>query len=735
MLVLVILLPGASCSRDHATKRPDDQRPTSVAQDGHQQMIRTLASVAEQAAQTNKYFNGEYLLETAQRELTESIATDDLVGQVEALKTVGLYELNLGNSAAAAEHFVACADLMPEVERRQLARISAASKANVYLKCAVAYLRVAEDQNCVHCTDGTACILPIAPEAVHQQRTGSENAMKYLTRVLEIEPRNAIAAWLLNVTAMTLGEYPAAVPEEYRVPPDRFSSPVDFPRFRNIAFDLGLDTLSHAGGAVGDDFDGDGWLDIVVSDWNPAGQIHYFRNRGDGTFEKATERANLAGITGGLNLIHADYDNDGDLDLYVLRGAWLQPDVGSYPNSLLQNDGTGRFTDVTYDVGLGDSNHPTQTAAFADYDNDGDLDLYVGNERTQCQLFRNDDGRFVDMADQAGVANRLGYAKAVTWGDFDNDRWPDLYVSNLGQNNLLFHNQKDGTFREVAADKHVTAPEVSFVTWFWDYNQDGKLDLFVGSYTVGVQYVGLDYLNIGNMTELDCLYQNIGGGEFREVGKAMGLTAVTQPMGCNYGDLDNDGYLDFYLGTGYPGYEGLMPNMMYRNLQGSGFEEVTFAGGFGHLQKGHGVSFADFDHDGDQDIFAELGGAYQGDAFHNALFENPGFNHHWIKVRLIGTRSNRCAIGARIKLTVKDGSQTRDLYRWVSSGSSFGGNPLRQEIGLGTGQHIEKLEVYWPTSDLTQQFVDLDVDQMVEITEGDAELRVIPVKAVRFDAH
>ena len=154
-------------------------------------------------------------------------------------------------------------------------------------------------------------------------------------------------------------------------------------------------------------------------------------------------------------------------------------------------------------------------------------------------------------------------------------------------------------------------------------------------------------------------------------------------MAGNFGDLDNDGYLDFYLGTGYPDYEALMPNVMYRNRRGTGFADVTSAGGFGHLQKGHGIAFADLDNDGDQDVFEQMGGFLPGDKYFNVAFENPGFGNHWIGVELVGVRSNRSAIGARIRAEVVENGRRRSIYKHVNSGGSFGANPLRQTIGLG----------------------------------------------------
>ncbi len=189
-------------------------------------------------------------------------------------------------------------------------------------------------------------------------------------------------------------------------------------------------------------------------------------------------------------------------------------------------------------------------------------------------------------------------------------------------------------------------------------------------------------------------------------------------MGANFGDLDNDGYLDFYLGTGYPGPEGLMPNVMYWNQEGKAFKDITYAGGFGHLQKGHGIAFADIDNDGDQDVFQQMGGFLPADPFHNALFENPGFGNHWITLELEGTKSNRSAIGARIRLEVEEQESRRSIYRWVNSGGTFGANPFRQEIGVGKAKRIARIQIDWP-SGASQEFHELAVDQFIRVREGE----------------
>ena len=169
---------------------------------------------------------------------------------------------------------------------------------------------------------------------------------------------------------------------------------------------------------------------------------------------------------------------------------------------------------------------------------------------------------------------------------------------------------------------------------------------------------------------------------------------------------------------------------MFLNQDGKRFANVTMGGGFGHLQKGHGVSFADIDNDGDQDIYVQMGGQLPGDKFNDALFENPGFGHHWITLKLVGRKSNRSGIGARIHVKIVEDGKSRSIYRHVNSGGSFGCNPLRQNIGLRKAEKIETIEVYWPTSDLTQALRDVEMDQNIQIIEGEAGYKTLALKRI-----
>jgi hypothetical protein len=516
---------------------------------------------------------------------------------------------------------------------------------------------------------------------------------------------------------MTLGEYPNKVPEQWRIAPETFASEYEIGRFRDVAPALGLNVLGLAGGSVLEDFDNDGDLDLMVSSSGLRDPLRYFLNNGDGTFVERTAEAGLSGLTGGLNLVQADYDNDGDADVLVLRGAW-QGSQGRYPNSLLRNNGGNTFSDVTEESGIL-SFHPTQAAAWGDYDNDGWLDLFIGNESTKddphpSELYRNQrDGTFKNVAADYG-RDALGFVKGAAWGDYDNDGRLDLYVSQLGQPNRLFHNE-GRRFRDVTASAGVAEPIRSFAAWFWDYDNDGWLDLFVAAFDVGqLGDIPAIYMNRPAASERPRLYRNNRDGTFTDATRASGLDRVLLIMGANYGDLDNDGWPDCYLGTGEPDFRALLPNRMFRNDAGKRFQDVTTSGGFGHLQKGHGVSFGDIDNDGDQDVFAKMGGAYEGDAFRSMLFENPGHGNHWLTLLLEGVKANRGAIGARVR--VRAGG--RDIYHLVGSGGSFGANSLQAEIGVGKAPAIDEVEIRWPGSGTVQTFRNLRPDHAYRLQEG-----------------
>ena len=207
------------------------------------------------------------------------------------------------------------------------------------------------------------------------------------------------------------------------------------------------------------------------------------------------------------------------------------------------------------------------------------------------------------------------------------------------------------------------------------------------------------------------------GTQFENNASKHGLDGPVLTMGANFGDLNNDGFLDFYLGTGQPDIAELVPNQMFLNNEGMKVNDITMTIGMGHLQKGHAISFADFDNDGDQDVFQQMGGAKKVDKFRDALYANPGFNNNWIKIRLEGVQSNRSAIGAKIKITLDQGNQ--HIYRSINTGGSFGANSLQQHIGIGSITIIDELEIFWPTSNTRQTFRNIRPNQSIQIREGE----------------
>ncbi|MCP4205128.1 MAG: CRTAC1 family protein [bacterium] len=603
---------------------------------------------------------------------------------------------------------------------------------------ALAHVQAAEDVNCLQHHTAASCLLPISRDGLHPKPEHAKRAAELYLQHLELQPDNVISAWLLNLMQMVSGDHPDGVPPRYRLPEDAFESGGPLEPWPERGVDLGINAVDLAGGAIMDDFDGDGLLDLISSTSDHCDHVKAFRNDGRGGFEDVSERWGLDSQLGGLNLVHADFDNDGRLDLLILRGAWLFGH-GRIRNSLLRNEpgpNGVRFVDVTHRAGLASPALPTQTAGWADYDGDGDLDLYVGSETLpdddfSSLLYRNNgDGTFSNVTRVAGVAN-MRYAKAVTWGDYDNDGDPDLYVSNIGANRL-YRNNGDGSFDDVAAALGVTRPELrSFASWFFDFDNDADLDLFVADYQAQAATAVAAMFGLPAGSDHARLYRN-DGARFTEVSKEMHLDLPTLPMGANYGDLDNDGWLDIYLGTGDPEFETLLPNKMYRNDGGRAFLDVTSVGRFGHLQKGHGVAFGDLDNDGDQDLFHQLGGFYPGDQYGNALFENPGSKNRWITLRLVGKRANRFAAGARIEIRVIENENQRSIYATAGSGGTFGGSSYQQEIGLGEATEIAEIVISWPGSGTVQRFTNVAPNRAYRAVEGSAELEVIELPLIEW---
>lgn len=484
------------------------------------------------------------------------------------------------------------------------------------------------------------------------------------------------------------------------------------------------------------DYDNDGDQDIYLVNGAPLPSYQskdiprnvLYRNNGDGTFTDVTLRAGVGDTGYGYAVTMADYDNDGDQDIYVANFG---------PNVLYRNNGDGTFTDVTAEAGVGDPRWATG-AAFADYDGDGDLDLYVGNYvdfsieghkpcgspklKLYCHpseyngvsdiLYRNNgDGTFTDVTKAAGVFNPRGKAMGLVFGDYDNDGDLDLYVANDTVAKFLFRNEGDGTFAEIgliagvacAGDGHIQA---GMGTDFGDYDNDGDLDIFVATYQM----------------DHNTLYQNEGNGFFTDVTFQAGLgreSLAYLGFSAGFFDYDNDGDLDIFVANGHldpdirlvnSTVSYAQTNQLFTNDGDGTFTDVSqvMGPGFRILAVSRGSAFGDYDNDGDLDILVTNRASTP-----NLLRNDGGNRNNWLMVKTIGTRSNRDGIGARIKLISGPLVQIREVR---SSSGYMGQNDMRVHFGLGKRTKVDLLEIRWP-SGLVQRLRDLPVNQVPIVKE------------------
>ncbi len=518
--------------------------------------------------------------------------------------------------------------------------------------------------------------------------------------------------WHLGLAQEGLGRTWEAVPESLRFA-DAVASGAIGGRFSEIGVAAGVDKFDGGRASAWADYDEDGDLDLAVIG-HP--ELAYFRNDG-GRFAERTRAAGLVFAVGGIGLQTADYDNDGDADLYVTRDGWF----GGGDNVLFQNDGSGVFADVTATSGAGNPGSGF-CGAWSDYDRDGWLDIYVANgtgatgDSTNALLHSGGDGTFANVAVAAGVAHK-GQTLSAAWGDFDGDSWPDLYACNFTEPNTLYRNQGDGAFADVTVAAGVAAAHIDgFITFVLDYDNDGALDLFVGNWSL-YETVLADRVAGAATSERDTpvLYRNRGDGTFEDKTESAGLMRALGTMSGVPGDVDNDGWVDIYLGNGGPEMGRRDPDVLYRNRGDGTFVDATLAAGLGHVGKSHGVSFADYDRDGDLDLYAPVGGAQPGDQWPNALYRNEGFGNHYLVLELQGVHSNRDGMGAKVRVQTGDMVQTGE----VASGYSFGNSSsLELEFGLGAQVKADRVEVAWPSGQI-DVYKNIAADQHLVLKEGE----------------
>jgi hypothetical protein len=489
------------------------------------------------------------------------------------------------------------------------------------------------------------------------------------------------------------------------------------------------------------DFDGDGWQDIYFVNGKDlygrgtSAVNALYRNNHDGTFTDVTEKAGVPGTGYGLGCVWGDFDNDGFPDLFVTQYG---------KNVLYRNNGNGTFTDITDKARVGglESGAFHSGATFFDYDRDGWLDLYVGSyvdlgDKLYCKLgevlsscapseyrgspdalyHNNHDGTFTNVTQAAGILQPNGKNLSVQAADYDNDGWPDLFVANDGLNAYLYHNEHNGTFKEVGlpAGMAVTARGTVMAAMcisLGDYDNDGHLDLYISDF----------------QRSSDHLWHNDAKGFFDEVSDEAGITRPTRDVlsfGGGFLDYDNDGWLDLFIANGhvYPEVEQATPGTHYKQInslfhnEGNGkFVEVgkSSGSGFENPYVGRGAAFADFDNDGFVDIVI----ANNGDA--PLVLHNSGGNgNHFLNLKLVGKKSNRDAMGARVRVVSGTTSQLREI---AGGGSYLSQSDLRANFGLGKAKRAETVEITWPSGQ-RQTFRDVEADEFYLVEEGKDQLQ------------
>ena len=605
---------------------------------------------------------------------------------------------------------------------------------------ALAHQRRAEQQGCLHELEhGSHAIEPVEPSPFGELRhhricslplaanaeaePGMKKAAEHFRALLDrYDPESPLYRWLLTFSTLAAGGSPEDVPEHYAVQGpfmDTFYGETyratamrfDHLEFHDRAAQLGVDVFDAGKGVAVEDFDGDGFLDLVTG--GSFSHVRFFHNdRGRG-FVEQTEQVGLGGVLQPFIITAADYDNDGWMDLFISRPYHVF--------ALYRNRGDGTFEETTRAAGLLDGIRPDQSvftfvSAWSDVDNDGDLDLFLaqlgrklplsggllGKSPMGSALFLNHHGHFRDVTREFGLGAILKdrtYTGAV-FGDYDNDGDQDLFLSSFTRGlSVLLRNVDGAAFEKTDL---IGSHDPGFMAGFVDVNHDGRLDLFQGSNGPAepvVEQVVFQSTDPPRYTQ-KLFLQNDHGFELRQ--DLFGRFHISS-MGASFGDLDNDGCHDFYLGTGNSEPTFVLPNLMFLGQsEGTrctgGLTHISMLNGFGSIQKGHGIVFFDFDNDGDQDIYSSLGGMWPSDPWPNQLFVNESrLERSWIKIRLLGRTSNRFGAGAHIRVEALNAhGQTIVRHRSIGPKTSFGSAPYSAHIGLMDAVRLERVEVRWP---------------------------------------
>jgi tetratricopeptide (TPR) repeat protein len=567
-----------------------------------------------------------------------------------------------------------------------------------------------------HLTQAAAADPYVRSTALHEAGVALYFSGDYLaaartgSAALDANPDNAPARYWTWLAAQKLGGYPAEIPAANRMEMKTGWNATSL-EYEDIAARAGLDKTSGGRGIAVFDYDGDGRLDVAIACAH--GGISLYRNNGDGTFKDVSVESGLYHAVNGFGMAAGDYNNSGYPSLAVVR-------MGFYGGmiELWRNNGDGTFTDVSVASGIS-AWAPSFTCSWVDYDCDGKLDLFVCtnlgglfDRKVQHKLYHNNgDGTFTERAQQAGIVSPWG-AIGHSWGDYNNDGFPDLFLSNAIGRPQLFRNNGDGTFTDVTTAAQLDVPALAFNAQFCDVDNDGWLDII--QYTWSIHEDTIHSMRTGSAPpygHATRVYKNNRNGTFSVISPQLGLTECWGSMSGNAADINNDGYLDIVLGNGGPLVDRNEPMVVLEN-DGKRFRNITFTAGLPFMGKGHGINCADLFGDGRLAILCATGGAYPGDLMTTSVFAPKHRPGNYLSVVLEGTRSNRGAVGARLKLTAGG----REQHRVINGGSNFGCLPPQQHFGLGDLEQVDLLEINWP-SGIRQILVSLPANTVQRVTE------------------
>ena len=529
--------------------------------------------------------------------------------------------------------------------------------------------------------------------------------------------------WMLRTLTIQAGQPENSIPREFRLNVPA-ASPSPFP-LRDVTSDSGVGRMALGRGAAWGDFDNDGRDDILVG--AERAPFRLLRNRGDGTFEDVAAQMGLIDPVG-LGCYASqfvDYDNDGFQDIFLTSNGW----GGGGRLFLFHNERGKRFVDVTQSAGLG---APVNAfgASWADYDKDGHVDLAVasgiidpeGGDR--IRLYHNDGkDKFHEVGDLAGLTPKARWI-SLCWGDYNGDGWPDLLATSFDSGPYLFRNLGNGRFEDVSVQAGIRARTHAYTCEFFDYDNDGKLDIFVSTYPEGDFKAMIETKISGTAVpsaQRQLLLRNNGDGTFSNVTEQADITGWYGAMSSQVADLDNDGFEEIVLGTGNPELDWCEPKPLFRNNGKGQFSDVGESSGLVHYGMLHGMAFSDYNDSGNLSLFGSFGGFYWGSRETSRLYRNLGAGNSSLEIRLVGTRSCRDAIGARVVASM----DKHKIYKWVDGGNGFGCTNSRVvHLGLGRETRVNQLQIEWP-SGLHQSFANISASQRIEIVEGKDGVRTL----------